>query len=135
MLVQVRNQMGEGEGGLPCSFSKIGKKCSNLEKNSVIVAIYGYNFSFKMRYLSVSRRKTHNFFPAEPFFLVLQVNVYHSALIRRKLPCPKKFLVTRLLLWPSYFQISYLHLWNQVPDSIKNESNAKCFQAKFTRNW
>ena len=27
------------------------------------------------------------------------------------------------------------HLWNQVPDCIKNELNAKCFKAKFTRNW
>ena len=27
------------------------------------------------------------------------------------------------------------HLCNQVPDSIKNESNAKCFKAKLTRNW
>ena len=27
------------------------------------------------------------------------------------------------------------HLWNQVPDSIKIESNAKCFKAKLTRNW
>ena len=27
------------------------------------------------------------------------------------------------------------HLWNQVPDSIKTESNAKCFKAKLTRNW
>ena len=31
-----------------------------------------------------------------PFFIVLWVNVYQSALIRRKLPCPKIFLVTRL---------------------------------------
>ena len=27
---------------------------------------------------------------------MLQVNIYRSALIRTKLPCPKKFLVTRL---------------------------------------
>ena len=27
------------------------------------------------------------------------------------------------------------HLWNQVPDSIKNEPNAKCFKVKLTRNW
>ena len=31
-----------------------------------------------------------------PFFIVLWVNVYQSALIRRKLPCPKIFLATRL---------------------------------------
>ena len=27
------------------------------------------------------------------------------------------------------------HPWNQVPDSIKNETNAKCFKVKITRNW
>ena len=26
------------------------------------------------------------------------------------------------------------HLWNQVPDSIKNESSAKCFKVKIMRN-
>ena len=43
-------------------------------------------------------KKSPKFFPAGPFFLVLQLNVYWSALILRNLPCPKKFLVTRLLL-------------------------------------
>ena len=27
------------------------------------------------------------------------------------------------------------HLWKQVPDSIKNETNVKCFKVKITRNW
>ena len=31
-----------------------------------------------------------------PFFLVLSMIVYQSALIPRKPPCPKKILVTRL---------------------------------------
>ena len=31
-----------------------------------------------------------------PFFIVLWVNVYQSALIRRKFPCPKIFLATHL---------------------------------------
>ena len=49
-----------------------------------------------MRFLRVSRQKTGCFLPVGHFFLVLQLNVYQSALIPRKLPCPKKFLVTRL---------------------------------------
>ena len=52
------------------------------------------NFLFKMQFLRVNRRKKQRFFPAEPFFLVLYMIVYQSALIPSKLPCPKKFLVT-----------------------------------------
>ena len=40
--------------------------------------------------------KNRDFFPAVPFLLELLVNVYQSTVIPRKLPCPKKFLVTRL---------------------------------------
>ena len=46
----------------------------------------------------VSKRKNRRFFPAGPFFFVLQMFVYRSALIPRKLRCPRKFLVTRLVL-------------------------------------
>ena len=60
-------------------------------------SIYGLNLSFKMQFLRVSRRKNRRFFTAGPFFLVLYMSVYQSALIPRKLPCPKKFLVKRLI--------------------------------------
>ena len=43
-----------------------------------------------MKFLRVSGEKTGDFFPAGPFFIMLSVNVYLSALIPRKLPCPKK---------------------------------------------
>ena len=50
-----------------------------------------------MKFLRASRRKKWSSFPCGLFFfLVLQVNVYGSVLIPRKLPCPKKILVTRL---------------------------------------
>ena len=78
----------------PALFENWKKNPLHQRKNALIVVIYGYNFSIKMKFLRVSRGK--DFFPAGPFFLVLQVNVYRSTLIRRKLPCPKKFLVTRL---------------------------------------
>ena len=52
--------------------------------------------------------------------------------------------ITNLLSFPKVigskystntFVIRATHLWNQVPDFIKNEPNAKCFKAKLTRNW
>ena len=89
-------EVGKG-GGLPCPFLKIEKKCPNFGKNAQIVVIYGLNLSFKMQFLRVSRRKNRRFFPAGPFFLVLYMSVYQSALIPRKLPCPKKILVKRLI--------------------------------------
>ena len=67
-------------------------------ENALIVVIYVLNFSFKMQFLRVSRRKNQRFFPAGPFFLVLYMIAYQSALISRKLSCPKHFLVTGLSL-------------------------------------
>ena len=57
------------------------------------MVIYWFNISFKMHFLSFSKKKNPRFFPAEPVFLVLWMNVYQSALIPRKFPCPDKFLV------------------------------------------
>ena len=69
-----------------------------MGKNALTVVIYGLNFSFKIQFLKVSRRKNQRFFPSGPFFLVLYMIVHQCAVIARKLPCPKKFLVTRLKL-------------------------------------
>ena len=45
-----RGRVGGGGGGLPCPFSKLGKKCPNFEeKNALIVVIYELNLSFKIR--------------------------------------------------------------------------------------
>ena len=52
--------------------------------------------------------------------------------------------ITNLLSYPKVIGSKYgtntfvfraTHLWNQVPDSIKNEPNAKCFKVKLKRNW
>ena len=51
-----------------------------------------------MQFLRVSRKKTEIFPAGQNLFLVLYMIVYQSALIPRKLPNPKKFLVTRLTL-------------------------------------
>ena len=74
--------MGGGGGkGLPCFFQKIGQKCPNSGKNALIMVIYGLNFSFKMQFLRVSRRKKQRFFATGPFVLVLYMIVYQSAQI------------------------------------------------------
>ena len=40
----------EGEG-IPCHFLKLGKKCLDFGgKNTLIVSIYGLNFSFRMEF-------------------------------------------------------------------------------------
>ena len=49
-----------------------------------------------MQSLIVPGRKSQEFFPKAPFFFVLYMIAYQSALIPRKFLCPKKFLVTRL---------------------------------------
>ena len=62
----------------------------------IIVVIYVLNFLFKVQFLRVYRRKGWRLYPVGPFFFVLLMIVYWSSLIPRKLPCPKKFLVTHL---------------------------------------
>ena len=77
---------------------------------------------------SIQVKKLYIFSPAGSFFLVLQVNVCQSALIPRNLPCPKKFLVTRLdwiLLSKAYenldekIQKSYVSWHWKVMESLK----------------
>ena len=93
--------MGKGEEVFPALFQKLEKRALILGENALIVVIFGLNYSFKMQFLRVSRRRNQIFFPAAPFFLVLYMIVYQSALIPKKHPCPKNFLVMRLSLPPS----------------------------------
>ena len=63
----------------------------------------------------VSRRKKKHFFSLRGFsFLWCRWNVYRRVLIPRKLPCPEKFLLTRLILqvfnamiMPIYLNMSF----------------------------
>ena len=91
-----------------------------LGKNAQITVIYGLNFSSKMQFLKVSWRKNRRFFPAVPFFFVLQMIIYRSALIPRKLPCPKKFLVTRLHITKLFELIEYFLSYNYLQIAIHN---------------
>ena len=98
----VSRRVTRGGGGgeyYPALFAKIGKSALIQGKNALVLIIYVLNFSFKMQFLSVSMRKNVRFYPEGPFFLVLYMIVCQSVLIPRKLPCPKKFLVTRMVFF------------------------------------
>ena len=48
---------GREGGGLPCPFSKIGKRCPNLGKKCPDCGHLWWDFSFKMQFLRVSRQQ------------------------------------------------------------------------------
>ena len=51
-------------------FQKLEKSAPIFGKNVVIVVIYGLNLSFKMQFLSISRRKNRRSFSAGFFSLL-----------------------------------------------------------------
>ena len=91
------------------------------------MVICGLNFSFKVQFLRVYRRRNWRFFSAGPFFFVLLMIVYRSTLIPRKLPCPKTFLVTtlqqRLLLILCVFFLFLFNFWLFI---LFNHDRLKC---------
>ena len=122
---------GGGESPLPLPFFWI------LEKER---PIFWKKFTDCDKFLRVSSRKNWKFLPVRSFFFVLQMIVYQSALIPRKLPCPKKFLVAYLdtpVLNPMVWKVStisehthpmiikltfnfpkFLSAWNQLISSF-----------------
>ena len=61
-----------GEGVVsPILFPKLEKCALILKENVLIVAIYGLNFSSKMLFLRVSKRKSPQFVPVGSFLFVL----------------------------------------------------------------
>ena len=58
---------GRGEVS-PTIFQKLEKSALIWRKNTLILVIYGYNFSFKTKFSRVSRRKTRIFFHLGAFF-------------------------------------------------------------------
>ena len=98
-------------------------------KNALIVVIYGLNFSFKMQFLIVFRRKSQRFFPTAPFFFVLYMIAYQSALILRRLLWPKYFFVTRLgwLLLLISFALVNIYLYMEQKQLSSNTKIKKKF--------
>ena len=89
ILKQACNQMG-GKGEVsPALFLKLEKSALILGKNALIVVIFVINFSSKVQLLGVSRRKNWRFFPAGPFFFVLQIIIYQYPLIPKNSPAQK----------------------------------------------
>ena len=75
---------------LPCPFLKTEKKCSDLEKNALILRINRLSFSFKMQFQEYLGVKTLS---PVLIFVLCKTNIYRNALILEKLPCPEKFLI------------------------------------------
>ena len=96
----------------PLRFSKIGNKWPNFGRECSDCDIYGLNFLFQMQFLRVFRRKKADIFPWGSFFLVFYTIAYRSALIPRKLSCPKIFLVTHIYFTVEAFQaLSFFRGW------------------------
>ena len=90
---------GRRGSGLSCTFLKIGRNAMILRKSVLILVIFRLNFSIKMgklKFLSFSRGKSSKYFLFDLTFWSFWWNVYQSAIIQRKLPCPNKFLFMRL---------------------------------------
>ena len=69
-------------------FKNLKRAPSFLEKNTMIVANYGLNFSFKIQFLTVSRRKKPNIFFVGPFFLVLYMKCLSQSFNSKKTTLP-----------------------------------------------
>ena len=123
-------------GGLPCPFPKIKKSALNLEKNALTLVICGLNFSFKMQFLRVSRRKNRRFFPVEHFFFVLYMIIYQRALIPSKLPCPKKLVTPWSWLLLSLGKNSReldLQFWQNLVFQSKENIQAQTLENELTK--
>ena len=80
-----------GKGtGLPALFQKL-EYCALIQgKNAMIAVICGLNFLLKVRFLRVYRSVNQRFFPAVPFFFMLQMIIYRNALIPKRTPLLQK---------------------------------------------
>ena len=86
----------EGMTDSPALFQKLEKSALISGENVLIAVIYELNFLFKVQFLRVSRKKNRDFTLRGLSFSYCRLFFYRSALIPKKLPCPKKFLVTHL---------------------------------------
>ena len=93
-------------------FSKLKKSALIFEKSTLIVFIYGLNFSLKMLFEEYLGKKSPKFYQWRLSVVCCRLNVYRSDLVLINLPCPKKFLVTRLNS-TNFYQMSYFQ--NAVP--------------------
>ena len=121
-----------GEGGevSPALFQKLEKSALILEKNALIVSILGLISHFKCGFKSFQEKKKHIFSLWCFSLMCCRWNVYRRVLIPRKLPCPEKFLVTRLTI-KSYLIIQGGQ-WSQTPLRPLKSCQKTC---KLSPNW
>ena len=103
-------------GGLSCPFSKIGQKCPNFWKKGPDCGHRWAKFLILNAILKSFQEKKLEIFPCGAFVsrVVLYMDVYQSALIPRKLPFPKNFLVTRLDRYVFYVTVKTLNSFNAL---------------------
>ena len=80
----------EGLQGFPCPFSKIGKNCPNFTKKCPDCGHLWQNFSFKMKFLRVFRRKTRRFFHYGTFLSRVVGECLSKCPNSKKTPLPQK---------------------------------------------
>ena len=105
MESQARNYRGGGGDASPALFQKLEKSALILEKMPWLWSSWVLISHLKCGFMNFQEKKAPNFSLRGLSFLCCTWNVYRSALIPGKLPCPEKFLVARLSL------ISKKHHW------------------------
>ena len=69
----------------PALVKKLSKSALIWRKNALIVVICWLNFSFKMQFLIVSKRKSQEFISMVLFFFLMYMIAYQNVLIPRRL--------------------------------------------------
>ena len=110
---------GRGEVS-PALFWKLEKSAPIWRKNALIVVIYGYNFSFKMRFLRVSRGKTRRFFPCGAFPSHVVGECLWKCPNSKKTPLPWKMPGVELFDFKNYKLINFFiwHLFKPIYDVL-----------------
>ena len=90
----------------PALFGKLEKSALIWRKNALIVVICGYNFSFRMKILRVSRGKTHRFFTCGAFLSRVVGECLSKCSNSKKIPLP--------------YKNSWLRAWMHLADYLQN---------------
>ena len=117
----------EGEVGevSPALSWKLEKSVLILRKSVLILVIFGLNFSFKMQFLSLPRRKNLKFFLFGLSSFSFWWKVFQSAIIQRKLPCSNSRLCACTIM--TYYELLYKRINSRFFSRAlwKNHENAK----------
>ena len=98
--IQVRNYRGVGGARSPLSFfTKLEKIALIFGENALVAVIYVLNFSFKMQFLRISRRKYRRFFSLRglPFscctWMLIKVPYFLKNSTALKISCSRTWLL------------------------------------------